>query len=137
MFTFLKRFCSFPIRFEVFLTLNPRLYSSNMIRIQNYHLYKKKDSFVVVPDEPVRCGCGGEVVKRGSKGRYIINNEGVRNRYILKRVYCPACDRLHMVVPDFIEPYKQYDKNVIDSVRNGTNDYAVADNATLYRWKKL
>lgn len=137
MFTFLKRFRSFLIRFEVILTLTPQLYNSNMIHIQNYHLYKKKDSFVVVPDEPVRCGCGGEVVKRGSKGRYIINDEGVRNRFILKRVYCPACDRLHMVVPDFIEPYKQYDKHVIEGVRNGTNNCSAADNATLYRWKKL
>lgn len=137
MFTFLKRFRSFLIRFEVYLTLNPQFYSSNMIHIQNYHLYKKKDSFVIVPDEPVRCGCGGKVVKRGSKGRYIINDEGIRNRYILKRVYCPACDKLHMVVPNFIEPYKQYDKNVIEGVRNGTNNCSAADNATLYRWKKL
>lgn len=101
MFTFLKRFHSFLICFEVYLTLKPQLYNSNMIQIKNYHLYKKKDSFVVVPDEPVRCECGGKVIKRGSKGRYIINNEGVRNRYILKRVYCPAsldkfgkCDKM-------------------------------------------
>ncbi|NSK18779.1 DUF6431 domain-containing protein [Dorea formicigenerans] len=108
-----------------------------MIQIKNYHLYKKKDSFVVEPDEPIQCSCGGKVIKRGSKGRYIINNEGVRNRYILKRVYCPACNKLHMVVPDFIKPYKHYDKNVIDGVRNDTNECSAADNATLYRWKKL
>ena len=137
MFTFLKRFHSFLICFEVYLTLKPQLYNSNMIKIKNYHLYKKKDSFVVEPDEPIRCSCGDKVIKRGSKGRYIINNEGVRNRYILKRVYCPACNKLHMVVPDFIEPYKHYDKNVIDGVRNYTNKCSTADNATLYRWKKL
>lgn len=137
MFTFLKRFRSFLICFEVYLTLKPQLYNSNMIQIKNYHLYKKKDSFVVEPDEPIQCSCGGKVIKRGSKGRYIINNEGVRNRYILKRVYCPVCNKLHMVVPDFIKPYKHYDKNVIDGVRNNTNKCSAADNATLYRWKKL
>ena len=107
-----------------------------MIHITNYQIRKKNNAFVIVPEEPIYCECGSKVLKRGSKERYLINNDGVRNRFILKRVYCPTCNKLHMVMPDFIEPHKQYNKNVIDGVRNGTNDCSAADNATLYRWKK-
>ena len=107
-----------------------------MIYITNYQIRKKNSAFVIVPEEPIYCKCGSKVLKRGSKERYLINNDGVRNRFILKRVYCPVCNKLHMVMPDFIEPYKQYNKNVIDGVRDGTNDCSAADNATLYRWKK-
>lgn len=114
----------------------PSKNNSNMIHITNYQIKKKNNAFVIVPEEPIYCECGSKVLKRGSKERYLINNDGVRNRFILKRVYCPACNKLHMVMPDFIEPYKQYNKNVIDGVRNGTNDCSAADNATLYRWKK-
>lgn len=108
-----------------------------MIIITNYTIQKKKDNYIVRANEPIRCSCGAEVLKRGSKGRYIVGNDGTKKRYILKRVYCPACDKLHMIVPDFIEPYKQYEKSAIDGVRNGTNDCSAADDSTIYRWKKL
>lgn len=136
MFTFLKRNPNKRSAFEVYLSLNLQKNNSNMIHITNYQIKKKNNAFVIVPEEPIYCECGSKVLKRGSKERYLINNDGVRNRFILKRVYCPVCNKLHMVMPDFIEPYKQYNKNVIDGVRNGTNDCSAADNATLYRWKK-
>ena len=43
-----------------------------MIRITNYTIQKKKDNYIVRANEPIRCNCGGEVLKRGSKGYYNI-----------------------------------------------------------------
>lgn len=108
-----------------------------MIIVKKYLIKKKNDNFTIIPKEDLYCECGSPVLKRGSKGRWVIDSEGNRRRYILKRVYCPKCNKLHMVVPEFIFPFKHYDKKVIKSVQQGENDCCCADNSTLYRWKNM
>lgn len=108
-----------------------------MLYINNYYIKKKNDKFYIIPCEKICCECGAVPIKRGSKSRWLIDNEGNRYKYVLKRVYCPKCQKLHTVMPDFIFPFKHYEKKVIESVQQEENDCCCADDSTLYRWKNM
>lgn len=106
-----------------------------MIILNNYIIKRKKDYYIIIPQEPIKCECGGVPVARGSKKRTLITNDGEKQVFSLKRMYCPECDRLHIVLPDVFIPYKHYEKQAIEGIIQGENDCCAADDSTLYRWK--
>jgi hypothetical protein len=47
------------------------------------------------------------------------------------------CKRFHNELPDFLIPYKRYDRESIESVITNQSDLHVcADESTLYRWRR-
>lgn len=106
-----------------------------MIILKNYTIKRKKDYYVATPNEPIICECGGVPAAHGSKKRTLITNDGKKQIFSLKRVYCAECNKLHIVMPDVFLPYKHYEKKAIEGVKQGVNDCCAADDSTLYRWK--
>lgn len=98
--------------------------------------YPKKYFIAVNHDTPLCPACNGTLKVRDSKHRTVIDSEGKKIIFSLRRLYCPNCKKLHIELPDCIEPQKHYYKSVIDSVRSGNVDNCPADNKTIYRWKK-
>lgn len=72
---------------------------------------------------------------RDSRKRKVKDSDGKEYIFQLRRLQCSACGKLHVEVPDIIQPQKHYGKSVIDSVLRNECDYCAADDSTLYRWK--
>lgn len=48
---------------------------------------------------------------------------------------CETCGKLHMELPDCMQPYKQYETDAIQSEIDGVQENPSADESTLRRWK--
>ena len=89
--------------------------------------------------EKLQCpNCKGAVKYRDSRVRKGKNIAGEVFRYLLRRLRCQKCRKLHTEMPDVIQPYKHYDSHAIQSVLDGSEEAAscVADDSTMHRWKK-
>ena len=73
---------------------------------------------------------------RDSKRRKVMDESGTEYTFSLRRFQCDNCRMLHTEIPDCIVPNKKYCKNAIDNIVNGKCDYYIADNSTVWRWKK-
>ena len=74
--------------------------------------------------------------------RRIVRTKGRQTRYVnLRRFKCPVCKKIHREIPDYIYPYKQYEAEIINGVRDGFitcetlgyEDYPCE--MTMLRWK--
>ncbi|WP_373219159.1 DUF6431 domain-containing protein [Ruminococcus sp. 5_1_39BFAA] len=79
--------------------------------------------------------CGGGMIRRGNKRRKVRAEDGATNIYSLKRYWCETCGKLHTEIPDFIEPYKHYNKETINKVRGGNTETFWGDESTIKRWQ--
>lgn len=90
---------------------------------------------VVNHDKPICPDCKGCLTVTGSKRRIAKDSSGKQYIFNLRRLYCSSCNRLHLEVPDCIEPYKRYFRLTREAVTNGDIDFCAADDSTIYRWK--
>ena len=74
---------------------------------------------------------------RGSYPRYVINKDGIKERYRLRLLFCTHCGALHAEIPDFMTAYKTYSKDAITSALNGKYDGLTADDSTISRKKAM
>lgn len=98
-----------------------------VILTESYHIRTgPKGELLVVADEELRCpDCGGPVVYRDYVRRKVRSMYELSECILLPRVKCADCGKLHRVVPGFLLPYKQYEKSVIEGVRDGElNEYS-------------
>jgi hypothetical protein len=81
--------------------------------------------------------CNGELVYRDSKSRKVKNIFGEIRNFLLRRLRCTGCKKLHTELPDIIQPYKHYDSDAIQSILVGSMERSVcaADDSTIGRWK--
>lgn len=80
--------------------------------------------------------CGERMRVRDTKQRKVKNEIGEEFIFNLRRFRCGECKKIHLEIPDFITPHKQYSKKAIDNIISGKCDYYIVDNSTVYRWKK-
>ena len=65
---------------------------------------------------------------------------GIRRRFLIRRLKCSSCGRLHRELPDCLVPYKHYASEVISGVLDGIvspDDEDSADfpcETTMRRW---
>ena len=85
---------------------------------------------------PLCPSCNSAVKVRDSRKRKIKDAYGNVYVFRLRRLQCVNCGQVHTEVPDFIEKFKHFSKTTIDNNINGKIENVVADNKTLYRWKK-
>lgn len=86
--------------------------------------------------------CGEPLVYRDScKRRQLL--EGREQRiYLIRRLQCPHCGKIHRELPDCLAPYKQYSTEVISGVLDEVISPEDADSAdypcvqTMCRWKQ-
>jgi len=97
--------------------------------------------FAVYSDEPEGSACcplcGAVLTYRDSRLRGVRDLIGIKTFYLLRRLRCCPCRKLHTEIPDFLQPYKHYDSHAIQCVIDGNEEASecVADNSTIRRWK--
>jgi len=66
--------------------------------------------------------CGGELIFF-DKTKRIIRTKGRKSSWIkINRLKCVKCGKTHRVLPNYILPYKQYEKELIKGVLEGLID---------------
>ena len=85
----------------------------------------------------------------GSSAKYydmvkrIVRGKNGKKRFItIKRYFCSSCGSVHRIIPDYILPFKHYEKSIINGFVSGKlsseqlefEDYPC--DATIAHWKK-
>ena len=84
--------------------------------------------------------CGGALSYRDTCERIMLLEGRERRNYIIRRLKCCHCGRLHRELPDCLAPYKHYAAEVISGTLDGvitSEDEDYADYpcvATMKRW---
>ena len=111
-----------------------------MVSVSSFNIKynEEKQFFSINSTETVNCPYdAGELVYRDSVFRNVKNLFSEVRRFLLRRLLCQICGKLHRELPDIIQPYKHYESEVIQSVIDGSKDAEKcgADNSTIRRWK--
>ena len=85
---------------------------------------------------PICPDCGSLLSGYDSRRRHVIESDGTETIYLLRRLKCPLCSKLHLEIPDIIAPGKHYSADVVKQVRAGDVDTCAADDSTIRRWRK-
>ncbi len=80
--------------------------------------------------------CTGKLSGYDHRKRIVKNSNGEKETYLIRRLKCKNCHKLHTEIPDFILPYKQYKAEVIESEIDETRQDCPAEDSTRQRWKK-
>jgi len=87
--------------------------------------------------------CQGSLKLHGSYERHFTDGAGERYDGWIAQGYCGVCNKYHSLLPSFIEPYKQYSAEVLETVITEyettgnikTSDCPASD-SVIYRWIK-
>lgn len=97
----------------------------------------------MIENDEQRCPkCGGELKHYDSVRRIIKSKYGKEKKVIIQRLQCVECHTIHRELPDFIFPFKHYEKDIIIGVVEGLitcetlgfEDYPCE--LTMMRWIK-
>ena len=81
--------------------------------------------------------CGAFLTGYDTRRRHSIDAEGVARWFRVRRLRCPACDSLHVELPDFMHPKRHYEAAVIEeALHDDGGGSCPADDSTIRRWKK-
>ena len=102
----------------------------------------KKAFSVRSRETPVCPHCGCKLVYRDRTRRHYRLEGGEKVWFMLRRLKCPHCGKLHRELPDLLVPYKHYLAEIISGVLNGvvqaddedSEDYPCEQ--TMERWKQ-
>ena len=90
----------------------------------------------------MRCPkCNGEVRKYGFAEKVVKSKKGEKSVVKLQRTQCLECGVVSRVYPDYILPYKQYERDIIEGVQEGLIDETVSGfedypcELTMKRWR--
>jgi hypothetical protein len=95
-------------------------------------------NYSIIADSPALCPlCNGRLAYRDSRRRGVMDLFGSVTVYLLRRLRCMVCKKLHTEIPDVIQPYKRYDSATIQRAIDGGPGLSpcVADDSTIRRWK--
>ena len=96
------------------------IYMESKVRALYFLFFMKYNTFFVLRSEDKVCtNCKGPLVKFGTVDRYIKTRYCKREKTNLQRYRCKNCGMVHRMIPDYILPYKQYEADVINGVREG------------------
>lgn len=109
-----------------------------MLIVKRYREEERADGTRVIYnlDRP-RCPvCGGYLHGYDRRRRMVLNDMGKPVAYLLRRLWCAQCRRLHLEAPDSIQPQKHYAAPLIAGTISGAVNSCPADDSTIRRWKK-
>ena len=101
----------------------------------------ERKAFYVVRSEsvgvqaPVCPACLGGLVARDSRRRYVIQPDGSRKAYQLRRLRCKKCRGIHTEPPACIQPRKHYGVAVIEGELDQRRKDCPAEDSTRRRWR--
>ncbi len=84
---------------------------------------------------PVCPDCGRIMSGYDTRRRHAIDATGAPMWFLLRRLLCPGCGKLHLELPDSLRPRKHYEAQVIDDTVAGLLDCCPADDSTIRRWR--
>lgn len=67
----------------------------------------------------------------GRRIRRVIELDGRVNQYLIWRLQCPCCRRIHHELPNFIVPYKRYSIHVISEIIEGDLEMVPCGNGAI------
>ena len=108
-----------------------------MIIASDYDIRPDPDGLLRIYNRraPLCPDCGVLCSGYDSRIRKLIRSDGSEEIYKLRRLRCPICRKLHIEIPDIIEPRKHYERAAIEEARAGSGS-AAAEDSTLRRWRK-
>ena len=67
--------------------------------------------------ETARCPiCNSELRVIGSRHRNVIMPEDGKQTFVIRRLRCRQCSRIHHELPDFMIPFKRHSANAVDKI---------------------
>jgi hypothetical protein len=78
--------------------------------------------------------CAGALKVIGSRERRAIGSDGEIETYVIRRLRCVDCQKIHHELPDILIPYKRHCAETMENVLVGRDDIC-CDFATEYRVK--
>lgn len=107
--------------------------------ITNHYVIKcdaARGTYRIVNKGPLLCPeCGQALSGYDTRKRHVIDGSGAVYWFSLRRLRCSGCKKLHLEIPDFIQPKKHYEAKVISNTLAGLSDYCPADDSTIWRWR--
>lgn len=70
----------------------------------------------------MKCECGGNMKHHDKAVRIVREKGGAKHRIYIERVKCEKCGKIRRIFPENILPHKQYDKEIVDGVKEGLID---------------
>lgn len=87
-------------------------------------------------EAPLCPDCGRLMSGYDTRRRHVIDSSGVVFWFLLRRLHCSSCSKLHLELPDFMQPKKHYEAQLIKDILAGHLNCCPADDSTIRRWKK-
>lgn len=84
---------------------------------------------------PLCPDCGLLLSGYDTRRRHVIDDTGAARWFLLRRLRCPSCGKLHLEIPDFMQARKHYEAQLIRDVLAGLSESCPADDSTIRRWK--
>lgn len=111
-----------------------------MVCLERFQKKWKGDLIIITPQKgtprPLCPACGGELFVRGTCIRKAINSEGNTEFYRLRVLQCRGCHKTHRELPNFLVPYKRYDREAIIKILSNNNGEVQCENSTIFRIRK-
>ena len=84
---------------------------------------------------PLCPDCGLLLSGYDTRRRHVIDDTGAARWFLLRRLRCSSCGKLHLEIPDFMQARKHYEAQLIRDVLAGRSESCPADDSTIRRWK--
>ena len=76
--------------------------------------------FLVTGTETIACpSCRGTLKPYDRRSRNLIEADGTKKQYRLRRLRCTACSRIHTELPGTMVPFKRYSAALVELVATG------------------
>ena len=92
--------------------------------------------FIESKESPLCPICNGSLSGYDSRLRHVIQADGSRESYRLKRLRCQGCGKLHVELPDCMQPYKHHSASIIEAELDETGIHCPADESTIRLWRR-
>lgn len=102
---------------------------------QIFNLKKSLVFFVRSAEQHICPICEDDLYTIGSRKRIGRKPTCEKITYMIRRLRCKGCRRIHHELPDLLIPNKHYEAECLESVfSQGQASDVIADESTLYRW---
>ncbi|WP_222126756.1 DUF6431 domain-containing protein, partial [Paenibacillus sp. 32O-W] len=81
--------------------------------------------------------CNTRLSVIGSRSRKLVHATGEKSEFVIRRMRCTGCRKIHHELPDCIVPYKRYESACVEKVitLEPSEVDVAADHSTLFRWR--
>jgi len=106
-----------------------------MIMINNYGRRKGDagKTYILSYEIHVCPMCGHALVVIGTRGRKYINDDGLTQILVIRRLRCKDCRVIHHELPDILIPYKRHCAVTVEKIVDGDDGNVCCDDRAIHR----